>query len=99
MTVISSSAKKTLVALILRFHKSGMSYRRMAKLITRTKENGKPVLTGATINRIAKTRGKWLPKSKEILSILGLLESPRMKKIFEMPPKELLWRLQNREKF
>lgn len=99
MTEISSDAKKTLLRLIRYFHKQGMSYRKMASLITRTDKDGKPILTGQTIGRIAKSKGKWFPKSERILLVLGVLEQSREKKISEMSSKELLWRLENRSKY
>lgn len=99
MTEVSFKAKMTLVGFILQYHKK-MSYRKIASLITRTDENRKSILTGQTIGRIAKSKGKWFPKSPKILSALGVLvQQPKRKKISEMSTSELLWRLENREEF
>jgi len=77
--------------MILIEHKRGLSYRKIAIL------SGNNLVTGQTIGRIAKSKGRWFPKSKTILSALGLLQK-REKKISEMSSQELLWRLEHREK-
>ena len=78
---------KRLAKLILEANKTGMTYREMQRICG---------VKAGTINRFAKAKGTWLPKDKQILLALGLV-SIRVRQIIDMPKKELLWRLENRE--
>lgn len=89
MTEINQSLKQALLRLISIEHQK-LSYRKIAKL------SDNPIVTGQTVGRIHKTKGKWMPKTKKILFALGVIH-PNEKKISEMDTKELLWRLNNRK--
>jgi len=88
---------KKLTKLILRENKKGLSYRNIARLSKVKDKDGKLILKAGTLNRFAKAKGEWMPKDQEILKALGLQHEPRTKRIFDMSPRELLWRLTNRE--
>ena len=65
MSVSMEKARK-LAKRILADNKNGISYRDMV-----SKEfNG---MKAGTLNRFAKSKGKYIPKDKKILSILGLI--------------------------
>lgn len=93
MTDINHNLKKALLSLISIEHdQNKLSYRKIAKL------SNNPVVTGQTVGRVAKSKGQWMPKTKKILSALGVI-SVKEKRISEMNSKELLWRLENRKEF
>jgi len=78
---------KRLIRLINRENKKGMSYREMSKICG---------VKAGTINRLAKEKGAWIPKRKDILLKLGLIH-PKVKRLADMSKDELLWCLNNRQ--
>jgi hypothetical protein len=72
--------------------------RKLAKRLIQENHNGRTwrdiasdypgIVKAGTLNRIAKSGGKWLPKDKEILSALNLIK-PRPK--YERPEWMLKW--------
>lgn len=66
MTIASSKAKK-LARRLLSENRNGRSYRTIAR------EDYRDEIDQSTLSRIARTKGEWLPKSHELLELLGLL--------------------------
>ena len=58
---------------ILREHEKGRSYRVIVK-------EDYPCVKPGTLNRFAKSEGKWIPKEDEILIALGLKKAPKPRK-------------------
>jgi len=81
-----------LAKLLLEENKKGKSWRVIARQYFRPK-----IINYATLNRFAKSGGKWMPKNKKILAALGLIKPPKSKQIADMSSKELLWCLENRK--
>lgn len=89
MTVSLSSAKKLARTLLVLNGKLSMSWREIAFHVYNDKVNF------ATLNRIAKSKGKWLPKNEDILKTLGLIK-PRnpfviLPKWFDRSDQALEW--------
>ena len=67
---------------LLRENKKGRSYRQIARDFA-------PIIKAGTLNRIAKTRGEYMPKDENILIALGL-KKPRKVKEKVILPKWLI---------
>ncbi len=63
-------AVQKLVQDVLSRNTSGESYRAIAASFP--KLDGRQIVKAGTLNRIVKTKGKYLPDDKEILTALGL---------------------------
>jgi len=59
--------QKKLARRLLRENRQGRSYRTIAR------EDYQNKIDQSTLSRIARTKGEWLPKSSELLNLLGLL--------------------------
>jgi len=71
---ISKDRARQFAEHILREHES-RSYRQIAKEdFPCSRADGTQIVKAGTLNRIAKTKGEWLPKDQEILVALGLKE-------------------------
>lgn len=92
MNAGSAKAKK-LARKLLRENRRGRTWREIAR------EDYRGRVSFATLNRFAIHKGEWLPKDDEILTALGLKKprAQKVKRVFDMPEKELLWRLEHRE--
>lgn len=66
-------AAAALVDRINALHRGGVSYRKMAR-------EHFPGVAPGTLCRIAKEQGRWLPKDKKILRLLGLVKKPELSK-------------------
>jgi len=66
LTTVTSGKAAKLAKSILRLNENGLSYREISKRCF-------PSVPAGTLNRIAKSDGKWLPKGIEELKALGLV--------------------------
>jgi hypothetical protein len=57
--------------------KATRTYRDIAAQDFPRRADGTQIVKAGTLNRIVKSKGKWLPKNKEILAALGLYK-PRL---------------------
>ena len=73
--------------LLKRAQAGGLSLRQIAKLL-----NG--VITFQALGAFAS--GKYTPKSYEVCRVLEILADPKVIRIADQAPAELLWRLKNR---
>lgn len=87
---VMTRAKK-IARRLLRENRRGRTWREIAR------EDYDNKISHALLNKFALRQGEWLP-NEEALIVLGLIKpvTSKPKRIFEMSPKELLWRLQNR---
>lgn len=93
---MSSKAKSLALSLL----RQNRKFKRSWRVIAREDFNG--TVNHATLNRIAINRGTWLPKDKNILIALGLIQPRKEKKrmpqnIFDMGTAQLRKALQNRK--
>lgn len=92
---MSSKAKKLATTLLRENRKNGRTWRAIAK-----DDYGNRVAAG-TLNRIAKSKGAWLPKSDATLITLGLKKQPRQKSaptsLWDMSAEALRRAIETRE--
>jgi len=94
------TAKQTARALLRANRKFGLSWPVLSREGYRIDDiNIKPGIAAGTLNRVALSKGAWLPKDIEILKLLGLHheKQPRPKMIWDMSSAELLYCLNNRK--
>lgn len=94
-----ATAKQTARALLRANRREGISYRQIEKCGYRNDEISiLPGVNHGTLNRVATSKGNWLPKDIEILKRLGLYheKQPRLKSIWDLSSAELLHCLQHR---
>lgn len=92
--------KQTARSLLRANRKNGISWRQIERHGYR-EDNIiiKPGVNHGTLNRVATSKGTWLPKDIEILKRLGLHREKqrRLKSIWDMSSDELLHSLNNRQ--
>lgn len=93
MTVSPSKARKLARSLLRENRKNGRSWRVIAH------EDYHDAINYATLNRIALSKGAWLPKDETILMALGLItpRRPHSKDLFDWTDDELRCALLNRQ--
>lgn len=93
---MSSKAKKLARTLLRENQKNNRSWRVIAR------EDFGNRISHATLNRIANSRGAWLPKDESLLIALGINQPRKPKKqlpkdLFDMGVAQLRKAIQNRE--
>jgi len=72
-SIASTRKAKILAKRLLRIHKDLPSWREIAKKYTG--------VNYATLNRIAKSKGEWMPADTHIQELLGIKRKPHEKKV------------------
>jgi len=85
MSNVMGKARK-LARMLLRENRAGRSWRVIAK------DDFQGQVNYATLNKLANSRGTWIPKDECILIALGLME-PHKPKLIQPPPPEWLQRV------
>ncbi len=93
MKVSPAKAKKLARTLRRENLKNGRSWRTIAR------EDYQDQIDQSTLSRIARNKGKWIPKGEHFLILLGLItpRRPHPKPISEMSIPDLLHALRDRE--
>jgi len=83
-SVASTRKAKILAKRLLRIHKDLPSWRKIAQ--------DYPGVSFATLNRIAKSKGEWVPKSVHLQELLGLIRKPHEKNLVPLSDCQRWWR-------
>lgn len=82
-TIGSTRKGKILAKRLLQLHREVHSWRKVAK-------DNYPGVNYATLNRIARSKGEWMPKSFRIQELLGIARKPRNQT--PLQPYQIWWR-------